>query len=158
VAHVTINEYAYLMRLNLPRLTHFQLVEFNHNLPGYENIYKKVLRNTCVIKMATTTTLPAFDQLSIGDPHAPHEPLAQDSLPDYTPRNIHVSEPVEEREFEYKVEKKKGHTVASLKVLAPATYSKNIPTFVGTGPVKGSANLYLEEPDTITFVVVSVRA
>ncbi|KAF5326919.1 hypothetical protein D9619_004165 [Psilocybe cf. subviscida] len=105
--------------------------------------------------MATAIALPPSYEVSTGD--SPNEPLIEDSLPDYAPRVARIPRPVEEREFEYKVEKKKGESLASLKVVAPAAYSKNIPTFCGTGPVKGSVNLYLTEPDTITSVVVSVR-
>ncbi|KAF5327893.1 hypothetical protein D9619_004152 [Psilocybe cf. subviscida] len=109
--------------------------------------------------MSTTMTLPLFDKLPVplGDPQAAQEPSVQDSLPDYTPRAARVSQPVEEREFEYKVERKKGVAIASLKVLAPSAYSKSIPIFCGAGPVKGSVNLYLTEPETITSVVLSVR-
>jgi hypothetical protein len=104
--------------------------------------------------MATPVTLPPSYELSTDG--SLNELLTEDPLPDYTPRTACVSQPLEEREFEYKVEKKKGETLASLKVVAPATYSKNIPTFCGAGPVKGSVNLYLKEPDTITSVAVSV--
>lgn len=102
--------------------------------------------------MATATAPPPSYELPGS------EPSSGDSLPDYSPRAARASRPTEEREFEYKAERKKGETVASLKVLAPAMYSKNIPTFCGAGPVKGSAHLYLKEPDTITSVVVSVSS
>lgn len=105
------------------------------------------MKETCGNKMTTIIPPPAFE-----------EQLTGESLPGYTGRAApsHAPHPVEEKEFEYKIEKKKGETLASLKVLAPAAYSKNVPTFCGAGHVKGSVNLYLDEPDTITSVVVSV--
>ena len=121
-----------------------------------KNTYKRRFWHISVIKMATTAALSVFDNLPTGDTHTPHEPLDQDTLPDYTPRVAHVSQQQEEREFEYKVEKKKGETLASLKVVAPAAYSKNIPTYCGAGPVKGSVDLHVKEADSITSVVVSV--
>lgn len=108
--------------------------------------------------MATIITPPSFEVRPTGTIRAPYETQIQDSLPNYTPRAPYVSPPVEEREFEYKIEKKKGETLASLKVLAPVAYSKNIPTFCGAGPVKGSVNLNLNEPDTITSIIVSVSS
>lgn len=104
--------------------------------------------------MAAITAPSPFEELPI--PHTLHEPRIQEALPNYTPR-AYVLQPTPEREFEYKVEKKRGVTLASLKVLAPAAYSKNIPTFYGAGLVKGSMNLYLKEPETINFVTISVR-
>ena len=102
--------------------------------------------------MSTATALLPSYELSAD------EPLSEDSLPEYSPRVPRVPRPVEEREFEYKVEKKKGETLASLKVLAPTAISKNIPTFSGAGPVRGTVNLYLKEPETITSVIVSVSS
>lgn len=99
-----------------------------------------------------------FNQLPTGDLNVHIEQAVQDSLPDYSPRLARVPRSVEEREFEYKIEKKKGETLASLKIVAPAAYSKNIPTFCGSGPVRGSANLFLTQPETITSVVLSVSS
>ncbi|KAF5327891.1 hypothetical protein D9619_004151 [Psilocybe cf. subviscida] len=109
--------------------------------------------------MATIAAVRSiFNKLpAVSSSPAPYEPLTQDSLSDYTPSADHSAQSANEREFEYKVEKKKGETIASLKVLAPAAYSKNIPTFCGAGPVKGSVHLNLTQPETITFVVLSVR-
>ena len=106
--------------------------------------------------MTTTTALASHSELPTDDPRIPQEHRIQDLPPDWRQRATYSSPPVEEWEFEYKVEKKKGETMASLKVLAPAAYSKNIPTFCGTGPVKGSVNLYLSEPTTIVSIVLSV--
>ncbi|KAF5326922.1 hypothetical protein D9619_004166 [Psilocybe cf. subviscida] len=106
--------------------------------------------------MAMPTALHPVNELPTGEPHAPHERLVYDPPPEYAPRAAHVLHPAETREFEYKNDKK-GETIASLKILAPAAYSKHIPTFYGAGPVKGSAYLHLTEPETITSVVLSVR-
>ncbi|KAF5317715.1 hypothetical protein D9619_012590 [Psilocybe cf. subviscida] len=98
-------------------------------------------------------------EIVTGDPLTPHESLIQDSHHDYSPRASLPLRSMEEWEFEYKIERNsnKGKNIASLKVLAPAAYSDNIPTFCGAGPVKGSVNLYFTEPETITSVVLSVR-
>lgn len=97
-------------------------------------------------------------EIVTGDQLTPHESLIQDSRHDYSPRASPPLRSMEEWEFEYKIERNsnKGKNIASLKVLAPAAYSKNIPTFCGAGPVKGSVNLYFTEPETITSVVLSV--
>lgn len=104
--------------------------------------------------MAAVHTSPPSNPGSTGDfSHAAHEPL---HLPDHALNDSHISHPLEEREFAYNWEEKKGVAVASLKILAPAAFSKNIPTFLGSGPVKGTAVLNLDKPDTIKSVVVSV--
>ncbi|KAF8968090.1 hypothetical protein BDZ97DRAFT_1916317 [Flammula alnicola] len=60
------------------------------------------------------------------------------------------------KEFVYDI-KRKGKAVASMTILAEASYSKHIPTFLEGLPVKGRVQLNLEKADVIQSVVVSIQ-
>lgn len=60
------------------------------------------------------------------------------------------------KEFENDI-KRKGKTLVSMTILADASFSKHVPTFLEGSPVKGRVCLNLDKPDTFYSIVVSVR-
>jgi hypothetical protein len=61
------------------------------------------------------------------------------------------------KEFEYKVEGAKGPPIAVLMLVADALYSKNIPTYIGAGPIKGNVRLRSDKVDGVQAIIISVR-